>query len=207
MSRMIESKDFDCILPTFFSTSQVRQLPTGFMQQYGALQDAYSIDQLSSMDILLSCQGGEYTKEIHHKLREAGWQGFWIDAASTLRLDKDSTLVLDPLNHDQIINAIDNGKKDFIGSNCTVSLMSLAIAGLLKEDLVEWVNSSTYQAISGAGAAAMQELLQQTSLLSKIDNRDEDILIREKILRELSKDQKSLNKKLYKLWLIIYYLG
>ncbi|EDZ91014.1 aspartate-semialdehyde dehydrogenase [Francisella tularensis] len=192
MSRMIESKDFDGILPTFFSTSQVRQLPTGFMQQYGALQNAYSIDQLSSMDILLSCQGGEYTKEIHHKLREAGWQGFWIDAASTLRLDKDSTLVLDPLNHDQIINAIDNGKKDFIGSNCTVSLMSLAIAGLLKEDLVEWVNSSTYQAISGAGAAAMQELLQQTSLLSKIDNIDEDILIREKILRELSKDSSKI---------------
>ncbi|MDE4967722.1 aspartate-semialdehyde dehydrogenase, partial [Francisella tularensis subsp. holarctica] len=82
-------------------------------------------------------QGGEYTKEIHHKLREAGRQVFWIDAASTLRLDKDSTLVLDHLNHDQIINAIDNGKKDFIGSNCTVSIMSLAIAGLLKEDLVE----------------------------------------------------------------------
>ncbi|MDE4990364.1 aspartate-semialdehyde dehydrogenase, partial [Francisella tularensis subsp. holarctica] len=89
------------MLPTFYSTSQVRQLPTGFMQQYGALQDASSIDQLSSMDILLSCQGGEYTKEIPHKLREAGWQGFWIDAASTLRLDTDSTLVLDPLNHDQ----------------------------------------------------------------------------------------------------------
>ncbi|APC92004.1 MULTISPECIES: aspartate-semialdehyde dehydrogenase [Francisella] len=192
MSRMIESKDFDDISPTFFSTSQVGQQPTGFMQQYGTLQDAYSVDQLSKMDILLSCQGGEYTKEIHPKLRAAGWKGFWIDAASTLRLDKESILVLDPLNHDKIVKAINEDKKDFIGSNCTVSLMSLAIAGLFKGDLVEWVNSSTYQAISGAGAAAMQELLQQTALLSNADNVNEDILVREKTLRELSKDSSKI---------------
>ncbi|MED7818577.1 MULTISPECIES: aspartate-semialdehyde dehydrogenase [unclassified Francisella] len=188
MSRMTESKDFDDILPTFFSTSQAGQNPSGFMQQYGALQDALDIEQLNKMDVLLSCQGGEYTKDIHPKLRASGWKGFWIDAASTLRLDEDSTLVLDPLNYNQIVKAIDDGKKDFIGSNCTVSLMSLAIAGLLKENLVEWVNSSTYQAISGSGAAAMQELLQQSDLLSKADDVNLDILTREKTLRELSKD-------------------
>ena len=188
MSRMVESKDFNDISPTFFSTSQAGQNPTGFMQQYGVLQDAFDIEQLSRMDILLSCQGGEYTKDIHPKLRASGWQGFWIDAASTLRLDENSTLVLDPLNQDQIINAISAGKKDFIGSNCTVSLMSLAIAGLLKENLIEWVNFSTYQAISGSGAAAMQELLEQASLLNKADDLNQDILTREKTLRELSKD-------------------
>ncbi|WP_432773513.1 aspartate-semialdehyde dehydrogenase [Francisella salimarina] len=192
MSRMVESNDFDDILPTFFSTSQAGQQPSGFMEKYGILQNAYNIEELAKMDILLSCQGGEYTKEIHSKLRAYGWQGFWIDAASTLRLENESTLVLDPLNHKQIINAIDSGKKDFIGSNCTVSLMSLAIAGLLKEDLVEWVNSSTYQAISGSGAAAMQELLQQADLLSKADDINADILTREKTLRELSKDSSKI---------------
>ncbi|ASG68422.1 aspartate-semialdehyde dehydrogenase [Francisella halioticida] len=188
MSRMFESRDFDNISPTFFSTSQAGQDPSGFIRQYGTLQDAFNIEQLSKMDILLSCQGGEYTKDIHPKLRANGWQGFWIDAASTLRLNGDSTLVLDPLNLAQITNAIDDGKKDFIGSNCTVSLMSLAIAGLLRENLVEWVNSSTYQAISGSGAAAMQELLEQTSLLNKTSDINQNILTRERTLRELSKN-------------------
>ncbi|GAB4221982.1 MAG: aspartate-semialdehyde dehydrogenase [Francisella sp.] len=188
MARMVAENDFDNISPTFFSTSQAGQVPKGFMQKYGKLQDAYNIEQLCEMDILLSCQGGEYTQTIHHKLRENNWQGFWIDASSHLRLHKDSTLVLDPINYNQIINAINNGKKDFIGSNCTVSLMSLAISGLLQEDLVEWINSSTYQAISGAGAGAMQELLHQTNILSKFDNQDEDILTREKKIRELSQD-------------------
>ncbi|APC97103.1 aspartate-semialdehyde dehydrogenase [Francisella frigiditurris] len=188
MSRMVESKDFDNIAPTFFSTSQVGQKGSGFIEKYGLLQDANDVKQLSKMDILLSCQGGEYTKEIYPKLRASSWKGFWIDAASALRLEKDSTLVLDPLNHDQIVKAIQSGKKDFIGSNCTVSLMSLAISGLLKEDLVEWVNSSTYQAISGSGAAAMQELLVQTKLLNEKDDANKDILTREKTLRELSKN-------------------
>ncbi len=189
MSRMLESNDFDDIQPSFFSTSQVGKNPGGFIQKYGLLKDAFDINELIKMDIIVTCQGGEYTQQIHNKIRSTNWNGFWIDAASTLRLSKDSTLVLDPLNHDKIIDAIKSGKKDFVGCNCTVSLMSLAISGLLKDGLVEWVNSTTYQAISGSGAAAMQELLAQTSVLDKSDNISQNILDREINLRELSKDK------------------
>ena len=188
MARMFENKDFDSINPTFFSTSQVGQIADGFVGNYGKLEDANCVLSLSKMDVIVSCQGGEYTKEIHPKLRTSKWNGFWVDAASALRLADSSTLVLDPLNADIIKSAITNGQKDFIGCNCTVSLMSLAIAGLLKEDLVEWVNSSTYQAISGSGAAAMGELLEQSKLLDNADNVNNDILTREKHLRELSKN-------------------
>ena len=187
MSRMQEENNFANIQPSFFSTSQAGQLPKGFLSQYGVLKDAFDLESLKEMDILLSCQGGEYTKQIHKKLRDNNWNGFWIDAASTLRLNDKSTLVLDPINNNQIIQAIKDGKKDFIGANCTVSLMSLAISGLLNKGLVEWVNSSTYQAISGSGAAAMQQLLEQSKIINNQDNEFENILVREEKLRELAK--------------------
>ena len=188
MSRMIESNDFNDIQPSFFSTSQAGKSPDGFIKKYGILKNAFDIDELKKMDVILSCQGGEYTQDVHSKIRAEDWNGFWIDAASTLRLADDSTLVLDPINSDKIRDAIHRGKRDFVGCNCTVSLMSLAISGLLKENLVEWVNSSTYQAISGSGAAAMQELLEQSSILDKSDDTSQNILDREINLREISKD-------------------
>jgi aspartate-semialdehyde dehydrogenase len=126
-----------------------------------SLKDAKNIAELRAMDVIISCQGGDYTTEVFPKLRAAGWQGYWIDAASTLRMDKDCVIILDPVNLDVITDALVQGKKNFIGGNCTVSLMLMALGGLFKADLVEWVTSMTYQAASGAGAQNMRELLHQ----------------------------------------------
>jgi aspartate-semialdehyde dehydrogenase len=125
------------------------------------LKDANDIAELAKHEILVSCQGGDYTKAIHPKLRAAGWKGYWIDAASALRMDKNAVIVLDPVNKPVIDKALAEGVKDYIGGNCTVSLMLMAIDGLLRADLVEWVSAMTYQAASGAGAQNMRELLQQ----------------------------------------------
>jgi aspartate-semialdehyde dehydrogenase len=125
------------------------------------VKDAKSIADLSAMDILISCQGGEYTAEIHPALRKAGWKGYWIDAARHLRMADDAVIILDPVNRGVIDRALDRGLKDFIGGNCTVSLMLMAIDGLFRADLIEWMTSMTYQAASGGGAKHMRELVSQ----------------------------------------------
>jgi aspartate-semialdehyde dehydrogenase len=168
MQRMREERDFDLIEPVFFTTSQVGGKAPDIGREAPALQDAKSIAALSAMEAIISCQGGDYTSEIFPKLRAAGWKGYWIDAASTLRMEKDSVIVLDPVNMDVIKQALLEGKKDFIGGNCTVSLMLMALGGLFKADLVEWITSMTYQAASGAGAQNMRELLTQMGEVNRV---------------------------------------
>lgn len=159
MNRMVEENDFTHFTPMFFSTSNAGGKAPNFGVDAGILQDAYDIQALSQCDAIISCQGGDYTKEIHPKLRTQGWNGYWIDAASSLRMDDEAIIILDPVNRDVIDNALKNGKKDFIGGNCTVSLMLMAIGELFRRDWVEWVSAMTYQAASGAGANNMRELI------------------------------------------------
>ncbi len=159
MNRMVEENDFTHFTPMFFSTSNAGGKAPNFGVDAGILQDAYDIQALSQCDAIISCQGGDYTKEIHPKLRAQGWNGYWIDAASSLRMDDEAIIILDPVNRDVIDNALKNGKKDFIGGNCTVSLMLMAIGELFRRDWVEWVSAMTYQAASGAGANNMRELI------------------------------------------------
>ena len=161
MERMREERDFDAIDPAFFTTSNVGGAGPNIGKPVGALKDANDVKELAKNDVLISCQGGDYTKSIYPKLRAAGWGGYWIDAASAMRMEKDAVLILDPVNRPVIDKAIASGVKNYIGANCTVSLMLMAIDGLLKNDLVEWVSAMTYQAASGAGAQNMRELLQQ----------------------------------------------
>ncbi|EHB22442.1 TPA: aspartate-semialdehyde dehydrogenase [Yersinia enterocolitica] len=165
MQRMIEERDFDGIRPVFFSTSQHGQAAPPFTGQQGTLQDAYDIDALSALDIIITCQGGDYTNEIYPKLRETGWQGYWIDAASSLRMRDDAIIILDPVNHGVIQQGLDKGIKTFAGGNCTVSLMLMSLGGLFANDLVEWASVVTYQAASGGGARHMRELLTQMGML------------------------------------------
>ncbi|HXF79964.1 MAG TPA: aspartate-semialdehyde dehydrogenase [Usitatibacter sp.] len=161
MERMREEGDFDAIDPVFFTTSNVGGAGPAIGKPVAALKDANDIRELARHEILVSCQGGDYTKGIFPKLRAAGWDGYWIDAASALRMEKDAVIILDPVNRPVIDKALASGVKNYIGGNCTVSLMLMAIDGLLKADLVEWVTAMTYQAASGAGAQNMRELLQQ----------------------------------------------
>ena len=162
MQRMQDEDDFAHIEPVFFSTSASgKDGPFINGTSSGKLQDAGSIDALKKMDIVVTCQGGEWTNEIFPKLRAAGWNGFWVDAASALRMRDDAIIVLDPVNLRGIKDALTNGTKNYIGGNCTVSLMLMALDGLFKADLVEWISAMTYQAASGAGAANMRELLTQ----------------------------------------------
>jgi len=165
MQRMVEENDFAAIRPVFFSTSQHGQSAPVFAGHQGALQDAYSLEALSALDIIVTCQGGDYTNEIYPKLRAIGWQGYWIDAASSLRMEDDAIIVLDPVNHDVIHQGIDSGIKTFVGGNCTVSLMLMSLGGLFAQDLVEWASVATYQAASGGGARHMRELLLQMGQL------------------------------------------
>ncbi len=150
MERMREERDFDPIDPTFFTTSNVGGAGPNIGKPVAALKDANDVKELAKHDVLISCQGGDYTKSIHPKLRAAGWGGYWIDAASALRMEKDAVLILDPVNRPVIDKAIASGVRNYIGANCTVSLMLMAIDGLLKNDLVEWVSAMTYQAASAA---------------------------------------------------------
>jgi aspartate-semialdehyde dehydrogenase len=161
MGRMKEENDFAKFKSFFFSTSQNGQTAPVVENGHNILMDAYSIEELTEMDIIISCQGGDYTKKIHTPLRESGWKGYWIDAASTLRMSDDAVIILDPVNAESIQQALNNGGKDFVGGNCTVSLMLLALGGLFKEGVVEWMSSMTYQAASGAGAKNMIELIDQ----------------------------------------------
>ncbi|MBI9020677.1 MAG: aspartate-semialdehyde dehydrogenase [Verrucomicrobia bacterium] len=166
MERMQAENDFGSIDPVFFTTSQAGQAAPDVGQGASVLLDAFDLDALAGMDVILSCQGGDYTGAIHGKLRESGWNGYWIDAASTLRMAEEAVIILDPINQPVIDQALAAGKKDFIGGNCTVSLMLMAIGGLFKAGLVEWVSSMTYQAASGAGAQNMRELLCQMGSLN-----------------------------------------
>lgn len=166
MERMRTEGDFARLHQTvFFSTSQVGGAAPDIGGPVAPLRDAHDLAALGEMDVILSCQGGDYTKAIHPALRAAGWQGYWIDAASTLRMTENAVIVLDPVNRPVIDAALARGVKDFVGGNCTVSLMLMAVGGLFAADAVEWVSAMTYQAASGAGAQNMRELLAQMGAL------------------------------------------
>lgn len=161
MQRMREELDFDRIDPVFFSTSQAGGAAPNVGKRAPALKDANDLRELRAMDVIVSCQGGDYTNAVYPKLRAANWDGFWIDAASALRMQPDSVIILDPVNMAAIDSALSSGTKNFIGGNCTVSLMLLSMHGLFKAGLVEWLTAMTYQAASGAGAQNMRELVAQ----------------------------------------------
>ncbi|HAS8442311.1 TPA: aspartate-semialdehyde dehydrogenase [Vibrio vulnificus] len=166
MQRMVEEKDFDLIEPVFFSTSQIGIPAPNFGKDAGLLQDAFNIDALKQLDAVITCQGGGYTEKVYPALREAGWKGYWIDAASTLRMAPDSIITLDPINLAQIQQGIHSGTNTFVGGNCTVSLMLMALGGLYKQGMVEWMSAMTYQAASGAGAQNMRELISQMGVIN-----------------------------------------
>ncbi|WP_417066996.1 aspartate-semialdehyde dehydrogenase [Niveibacterium terrae] len=159
MQRMREEKDFDLIDPVFFTTSNVGGKGPDIGRELPPLKDASDIAELKTLDAIVTCQGGDYTTDIYPKLRAAGWNGYWIDAASTMRMDEDAVIILDPVNRKLIDSALAQGVKNYIGGNCTNSIMLMGVGALFREDLVEWVSSMTYQAASGAGANNMRELL------------------------------------------------
>jgi aspartate-semialdehyde dehydrogenase len=165
VQRMRDERDFDHIDPLFFSTSQAGTAAPSIGKPVPPVKDARDVASLMGTDVIISCQGGDYTNEMYPRLREAGWAGYWIDAASTLRMKDHAVLVLDPVNRRVIDNALRAGVTDFIGGNCTVSLMLMAMAGLFRDGLVEWVSAMTYQAASGAGAKNMRELVSQMGVL------------------------------------------
>ena len=167
MQRMREENDFALIEPVFFSTSNAGGAAPAWAEGAGPLQDAYDIEALKKLPIILTAQGGDYTSAVYPKLRGAGWNGLWIDAASTLRMADDAIIVLDPVNRPVIDAALKRGVRNFIGGNCTVSCMLMGLAGLFNNDLVEWMTSMTYQAASGGGAQHMRELLTQFGLLNE----------------------------------------
>lgn len=175
MQRMREEQDFKHIHPTFFTTSQTGQpAPSVQGKPDSILKDAQDMKQLSEQDIIVSCQGGDYTKSVYHQLRESGWSGYWIDAASSLRMDEDSVIVLDPVNRSVIDQALNDGIKTYVGGNCTVSLMLMALGGLFEQDLVEWASPMTYQAASGSGARHMRELIKQMGVINQSVSKELD---------------------------------
>jgi len=163
VQRMREERDFDHIEPVFFSTSQAGGRGPAIGREVEPVGDATDIAALKRLPVILSCQGGDYTNDVYPRLREAGWRGYWIDAASALRMNDDAVIILDPVNLPVIQEALGRGTKNFIGGNCTVSLMLMGMAGLFQRDEIEWLTSMTYQAASGAGAANMRELVAQMS--------------------------------------------
>ncbi len=165
LDRMREEKDFDLIAPTFFSTSQAGAAGPQLRSGTAMVRDANDIAALARLPMLISTQGGDYTQSVHPRLRAAGWQGYWIDAASALRMEKNAVIVLDPVNLEVMQAARASGMKDFIGGNCTVSLMLMAVAGLMRAGVVEWISAMTYQSASGAGAQNMREMLEQMGVL------------------------------------------
>jgi len=166
MDRMAQEKDFDLIEPLFFSTSNAGGTAPAMAKNETTLQDAFNIAQLKRCDIIITAQGGDYTSEVFPKLRAAGWKGHWIDAASTLRMDKDAVIILDPVNMPVIQNALAHGGRNWVGGNCTVSCMLMGVGALYKAGLVEWMSTQTYQAASGGGAQHMRELLTQYGTLN-----------------------------------------
>jgi aspartate-semialdehyde dehydrogenase len=181
VQRMREEHDFDLIEPVFFSTSQAGAAAPAIGKRVATVKNAKDLSELTAMDVLISCQGGDYTSEIYPKLRQEGWQGYWIDAASTLRMADDAVIILDPVNREVIDRALERGVRNFIGGNCTVSLMLMAMTGLFRAGLVEWMTAMTYQAASGAGAQHMRELVSQmgrahASVRSLLDDPSSTIL-------------------------------
>ena len=170
MDRMQAEGDFAFIEPVFFSTSAAGgALPAaiaGLAKNETTLQDGHNIAALKRCDVIITCQGGEFTKAVHPQLRAAGWKGYWIDAAKTLRMNDDAVIILDPVNLPVIKTALANGLRDYIGGNCTVSCMLMGVGALFKADLVEWMTATTYQAASGGGAQHMRELLTQYGTLN-----------------------------------------
>ncbi|MDK1359793.1 aspartate-semialdehyde dehydrogenase [Arthrobacter sp. zg-Y1219] len=168
MQRMQDEGDFDLINPVFFSTSNAGGAAPAFADGAGKLQDAYDVETLAKLPIIVTAQGGGYTSEVYPKLRDAGWDGLWIDAASTLRMEQESIIVLDPVNRNVIDAGLARGVKNFVGGNCTVSCMLMGLGGLFRNGLVEWGTSMTYQAASGGGARHMRELLNQFGSLNSV---------------------------------------
>ena len=166
IERMLAEEDFSGFQPLFFSTSQAGKKGPNIGRDTPPVEDAYNFKRLAAMDIIISCQGGAYTQKCYPELRQSGWKGYWIDAASTLRMEPDSVIILDPVNRRVIDQALTEGIRNYIGSNCNVSLMLMALAGLFEEDLVEWMTSMTYQAASGAGAKTMRELVAQMQVVA-----------------------------------------
>ncbi len=191
MQRMRDEGDFKLINPVFFSTSNAGGAAPSWAEGAGPLQDAFDIEALKKLPIILTAQGGDYTSEVYPKLRAAGWNGIWIDAASTLRMKDDAVIVLDPVNRHVIDAAMAKGVKDYIGGNCTVSCMLMGLAGLFREDAVEWMTSMTYQAASGGGAKHMRELLTQFGIL----NGEVDDLLADPASAILEIDRKVLAKQ------------
>ncbi|HMK85750.1 MAG TPA: aspartate-semialdehyde dehydrogenase [Steroidobacteraceae bacterium] len=167
LERMRAERDFELVDPVFFSTSQIGAESPYIGRPVGRVQDANDLDALARLPMLISTQGGDYTQAVHGRLRASGWQGYWIDAASTLRMAESSVIVLDPVNLSVMRSARERGIKDYIGGNCTVSLMLMAVCGLLRAGLVEWMTAMTYQSASGAGAQHMRELLEQMGALHR----------------------------------------
>jgi aspartate-semialdehyde dehydrogenase len=161
VQRMRDERDFDHLEPVFFSTSQAGGKGPSIGKPTDNVKNATDLAELKKLPVIISCQGGDYTNEIHPKLRAQGWNGYWIDAASALRMNEDAVIILDPVNMPLIKDAVAKGTKNFIGGNCTVSLMLMGMAGLFQRDEIEWMTSMTYQAASGAGAAAMRDLVAQ----------------------------------------------
>ncbi len=167
MQRMVEEKDFDVIDPVFYSTSQIGIPAPNFGKDAGVLQDAFDVESLKQLDAVITCQGGSYTEKVYPALRQTGWKGYWIDAASTLRMAEDSIITLDPVNLAQIQQGIHGGTNTFVGGNCTVSLMLMALGGLYEKGHIEWMSAMTYQAASGAGAKNMRELIAQMGVVKQ----------------------------------------
>jgi aspartate-semialdehyde dehydrogenase len=167
VQRMREERDFDYVEPVFFSTSQAGGKGPDIGKPAEPVKNAMDVAELKKLPVLISCQGGDYTSEIYPKLRREGWTGYWIDAASALRMNHDAVIILDPVNMPVIERALAKGVKDYIGGNCTVSLMLMATAGLFERDEIEWLTSMTYQAASGQGAAAMRELVEQMAAVGE----------------------------------------
>src|SRR5687767_9951334 len=165
VQRMREERDFDHVEPLFFSTSQAGGKAPDIGKPAAPVKSAHDVAELKRLPVIISCQGGEYTNEVYPQLRQQGWKGYWIDAASALRMNDAAVIILDPVNMPLIKTALAEGKKDFIGGNCTVSLMLMGMAGLFQRDEIEWMTSMTYQAASGQGAAAMRDLAAQMAAI------------------------------------------
>ncbi|MBK4764804.1 MAG: aspartate-semialdehyde dehydrogenase [Pantoea sp. Brub] len=192
MSRMIEENNFDYINSIFFSTSQIGNIAPSFnSKNNGVLQDAFNLNILKELDIIITCQGSKYTSEIYPKLRSIGWKGYWIDSASLLRMKHDAIIVLDPINYQIINKSINNGIHTFVGGNCTVSLMLMSLGGLFTNNLIEWISVATYQAASGGGAKYVYELLKQTDVIynhisQELNNLNSSILNIERQIRNIT---------------------
>jgi aspartate-semialdehyde dehydrogenase len=168
MERMKAEKDFKDFDYSFFTTSNIGGAGPEIGFDVPPLKDAYDAGALSALDVIVTCQGSDHTKKVYPELRKSGWKGYWIDASSGLRMDKDSIIVLDPVNRHVIDSGLKSGIKTYVGGNCTVSLMMMALGGLFAENLIEWISSMTYQAASGAGAENMKELVRQMAQLGVI---------------------------------------